>query len=110
MDSRLVTQNLLVSAAFAERHNKPDWDSVRNLSMLIDLYCLSDEVVVLGRAIASDLRNLDSRLFDLLTSTNFVRVKVLNDTEAKLTSACAKRHLLSFLGEEPDSEAFGPLL
>jgi hypothetical protein len=53
---RLITQNLLVSAASHELHGKASWQSIHDLSILIETFCLYDEIVVLGRQAYSMLQ------------------------------------------------------
>jgi hypothetical protein len=69
---RLITQNLLTSAAFAVREKRPDWLSIQDLSLFIELYCLYDNSVVIGRDANYAIYNWDDPLFDLLRRTNFV--------------------------------------
>jgi hypothetical protein len=49
--ARLVTQNLIFSAASAEQRKKVDLSQIRDLASLIDIFCLYDEIHVLGREV-----------------------------------------------------------
>lgn len=49
--ARLVIQNLIFSAASAERRKQADWKQIRDLASLIDIFCLYDEIHVLGREV-----------------------------------------------------------
>jgi hypothetical protein len=46
---RLITQNLVAAAATFEWRPEMTWSGVRQLSILIDLFCLHDRLAVLGR-------------------------------------------------------------
>ena len=110
--SRLITKNLLSSAAHIERSRHPSWSSIQDLSALIDIFCLYDTAVVLstdGKTFRTILERRDSQLIDLFRSTNFVAVgegeKSL-DPKVRLTAA---KHLVTFLGGR-DAERFGSLV
>jgi hypothetical protein len=61
---RLTTQNLLISAAFFERTpGRVTRQTLADLAALIDLYCLFDRIVVLGRG---TMGSIDSELLDEL--------------------------------------------
>jgi hypothetical protein len=45
--TRLITQNLLASAAAYERSDRTTWSSIQDLCAFIDLFCLYDNVLVL---------------------------------------------------------------
>jgi hypothetical protein len=49
LPERLITQNLVAAAATYERIDEMTWSAVRQLAILIDLFCLHDRLAVLGR-------------------------------------------------------------
>jgi hypothetical protein len=103
--ARLITQNLLMSAGLTEETVPIDWASVHDLVTLIDLYCMYDSAVVLGRPAHS----LQSHIGELLETSGFIRVEHPKGEATKEVSAGARRHLLSYLGEDA-GDAFDPLI
>jgi len=74
-DSRLVTQNLVLSAAFAlEGH--PYWSSIRDLAVLIELFCMYDSATALGRGI---IGGRFPELGDLLIKSGFLQLRSPTD-------------------------------
>jgi hypothetical protein len=61
---RLITQNLVAAAATYERTTDMTWSAVRQLAILIDLFCLHDRIAVLGRQ-AYSMLSRDSELMAL---------------------------------------------
>lgn len=108
---RLITQNLLMSAAFAARERDPDWLSIQDLSVFIELYCLYDQSVVIGREANYAVQNWDDPLFDLLRRTDFVSTDMPENylEMAEQIVSAAQRHLLAFLGED-DSDRYRELI
>lgn len=102
---RLTTQNLVISAGFAEQANTPDWASIQDLATLIDLFCMYDSVSILGRP----GQGFHSRLGEVLISSGFLQTANPDANMAKAVSETAKRHLLAYLGEET-GDAFDGLL
>jgi hypothetical protein len=101
----------LTSAAFAVRESSPDWLSIQDLSIFIELYCLYDKAVVIGREANYAVQNWDDPLFDLLRRTNFVSADMPESypaTTERIVGA-AQRHLLAFLGED-DSDRYRELI
>ena len=97
---RLITQNLLAGAALHEdKRHQITWDTVRDLSVLIDLFCLYDRLEIMGRQAYSMLPKVNSdfhgALTDVLHVDNVKGEKVLN-------AACG--HLVAFLGERSVTE------
>jgi hypothetical protein len=107
---RLITQNLLTSAAYAVREKEPDWLSIQDLSVLIELYCLYDRAVVIGREANYAINNWDDPLFDLFKRTDFINAAYIEqDDEGERLVRTAQRHLLTFLGEQ-DSAKYRDLI
>jgi hypothetical protein len=102
---RLTTQNLVISAGFAEQAKTPDWASIHDLATLIDLFCLYDSVSILGRPGLG----FHSRLGEVLISSGFLQTEIPDAGMARTVSETAKRHLLAYLGEE-ESDAYDGLL
>jgi len=97
--SRLVTQNLLVSAAAADADGTPRWAAVQDLAALIDLCCLYDRIVVLGREVNAALE-LGSPVLDLIAASSLLRIDFPHVGYEEAIADSAKRHLLTYLGEK----------
>jgi hypothetical protein len=93
---RLVTQNILTSAALYETGEPVTWSSLQDLTVLIDLFCLYDGVIVLGRAASPYHRKDDSRFFRLLYDTDFVSVESGPSLADEIVET-ATRHIGAFL-------------
>ncbi len=103
---RLITQNLLMSAAVFERNRQITEASLQDLSTLIDLFCLYDRGIVLGRASWYAFRELKTELASLLEQHSFVNIEYpYEETIAQV----ARKHLASFLGTE-DVERYQGIL
>lgn len=96
---RLITQNLFSSAAVFEREKHPTWLSIQDLSTLIDLFCLYDQVIVIGRGMRFPFRKLRSDLLDLLENSQFVVVDDPEAEDVENITKTAQMHLAAFLGE-----------
>jgi hypothetical protein len=57
---RLITQNLLAAAALCEHDERMTWGRLEELSILIDLVCLYDQVWIMGRQALDMLAALQS--------------------------------------------------
>lgn len=102
---RLVTQNLLVSAASYDFQGKMSWPAIQDLSVFIDAFCLYDEIVVLGRQAYSMLPNRS----DLIAAVgDVVRVDEPHADARVVSAACG--HLGAFLNERVDSDRYRPLI
>jgi hypothetical protein len=100
---RLVTQNLLASAALFEHAPAMDWAAVQDLSAFIDLFCLYDKVAVIGRGAYHGLLDQSSDFFGLIRDAHYVDVEVVKYDKAEAVAEIARKHLATFLGEqEPD--------
>jgi hypothetical protein len=95
---RLVTQNLLATAAIHETKADVSWDSVADLCVLIDIFCLYDDLIVLGRRAYSLLSREGSDFFGALQTALHVR-----EPEAEVEGPAAG-HLAAYLGDEADQE------
>jgi hypothetical protein len=104
--SRLTTQNLVISACVATNHTRVDWPAIHDLSTLIDLYCMYDSVTVLGRP---DSHILPYDLTALLVSSGFLKIDNPENTMFEEVSTAARSHLRSFVGDDEDP-AFEHLL
>jgi hypothetical protein len=98
-ESRLTTQNLVISACVATDHRTVDWPAIHDLSTLIDLYCMYDSVTVLGRP---ESHILPFELTRLLLSDGFLKIDSPDDDLAEEVSAAARSHLRSFCGDDED--------
>ena len=96
--TRLITQNMLGSAALFEQKQGMSWDSIQDLSAFIDLFCLYDHVIVLGRGADYALNNWGSELFELLRDENFVQIHYPKSSNIESILSSASKHLLAFLG------------
>jgi len=105
---RLVTQNLLVSAVSHEVRARTNWQSVHDLSVLIETFCLYDELVVLGRQAYSMLEPLrdQSEIFNVVNKV--VRVESPDSSPRLVHAACG--HLGAFLNERVEIDRFQPLI
>jgi hypothetical protein len=114
--TRLITQNLLGSADLYETDSSVDWASIYDLCVLINLFCLYDNVVVIGREATSKyiIQNPQSELLSLLADSRFVSVedfvgkkkeKVLKDV-----SQAARGHLRALLAESDDPDHYERLV
>ena len=84
---RLTTQNFLISSSFYERDEKLGWDSINDLSTLIDLFCLYDDVAVLGRQTNLFFDQKNSDIAALFNQTKFVRILDGYEAEEKVSEA-----------------------
>jgi hypothetical protein len=98
---RLVTQNLLVSAASHELQGRTTWDAIRDLSVFIEAFCLYDEIVVLGRQAYS---MLDNRSDIIDAADQIIRVEQPSLDSRLVGTACG--HLSAFLDEELESDRY----
>lgn len=101
---RLLTQNLLTSAASLERTTSQGWEAIHDFSLLVELFCLYDRAVVIGRGIRDTLRSMDSSLFALLEETNFISTATLDESEQQAVATAARQHLITFLGEDKPAD------
>ncbi len=111
--TKLTTQNLLTSAAVYETRHPSDWSSIQDLCVLINLFCLYDNVLVLGREASPHvlLRQNRSSIYEVLDDQKFVQVDAVVDKEmAKKVSSAARSHLRSVLPAEADINKYDNLL
>jgi hypothetical protein len=104
MGHRLITQNMLTSARYFEHQATLDWASIQDLSTFIDMFCLYDKAVVLGR-MGHDVNNIPSDFFGLLRDMQFITIQSPSDEIAEAVTNSAVNHLATFLKEE-DTERF----
>ena len=103
--TRLVTQNLLASASACV--NAPDvtWNALQDLCTLIDLFCLYDRLIILGRQAyelyLSNRSEFGSALREAVTIDEFQR------DDRTIQAACA--HFGAFVEEVDDTTKFEPL-
>jgi hypothetical protein len=93
---RLITQNLLSSATHFERSNIVGWQTIADLSTLIDLFCLYDRALVLSREHDKLPEFNNSKLVAMLTRDHFLSLW-RPENNAKITRTAAT-HLATFLG------------
>jgi len=111
--TKLTTQNLLTSAAVYETRHPSDWSSIQDLCVPINLFCLYDNVLVLGREASLHvlLRQNRSSIYEVLDDQKFVQVDAVVDKEmAKKVSSAARSHLRSVLPAEADINKYDNLL
>ncbi len=111
--TKLTTQNLLTSAAVYETRHPSDWSSIQDLCVLINIFCLYDNVLVLGREASPHvlLRQNRSSIYEVLDDQKFVQVDAVVDKEmAKKVSSAARSHLRSVLPAEADINKYDNLL
>jgi len=102
---RLITQNLLVSAASHELQGKTNWKAIHDLSVFIDTFCLYDEIVVLGRQAYSMLPNRS----DIISAAKeIIRIEEPFPNARVIGTACG--HLGAYLNEEMSADKFQPLI
>jgi hypothetical protein len=99
MQTRLTTQNLVISACVATDSHAVDWPAIHDLSTLIDLYCMYDSATVLGRP---DSHILPLQLTRLLLSDGFLNIENPVDDISDELSAAARSHLRAFVGDDDD--------
>lgn len=63
---RLITQNLLASAALFESQERVNWATIEDLPALIDLFCLYDRAIAIGHNYYKPQSVPQFGLFDLL--------------------------------------------
>src|SRR5436190_2125352 len=103
---RLTTQNLVISAGVATEGHHVDWPAIKDLSTLIDLFCMYDSATVLGRP-NNDL--IPFELGNLLLSSRFLNIDSPGGDKTEHVSAAARSHLLAYLGGDED-DSFDELL
>jgi len=107
LGSRLITQNLVMSAASAQEAEKPDWSSIYDLAVLIDLFCMYDSAIVLGRPVNSVA---GSAIGNLLLRTGFLKIAYPEKESVRTISRAAKGHLLTYLGQHDVGGRFDEVL
>src|SRR5713101_5240375 len=90
---RVITQNLVMAATEAETQTKVRKGSVRDLSTLINLVALYDEVFVLGRAIDFYQNSLHSDLVSFLANEQIIRTQPLDEKANERIAQIAQKHL-----------------
>jgi len=107
---RLITQNLLASAALFESKGPLGWTTIEDLSTLIDLFCLYDGAIAIGMRNDMLPPNLQFGLFDLLKDfVDFRPPEEEDKDKTRAITSSASKHLATFLGDEEDSDRFMPL-
>ncbi len=101
--TRVVSQNLLVSAAQAENTESVDSNSIRDLASLINLAVLNDDLFVLGRATDYHIYGPTSDIISFLVSEKILRTESMDEAQIAATTISAKRHLAAFLGDRLDN-------
>jgi hypothetical protein len=97
---RLITQNLLTSAASLEWSNDPDWLAVQDFSLLVDHFLLYDGAIVVGKGVEAWMKELDSSIYDLLERTQFISTTTLDASLEQNVACTARQHLVAFLGKD----------
>ena len=105
---RLVTQNLLVSAVSHEVGSRTNWRSVHDLSVLIETFCLYDEIVVLGRQAYSMLKELGDRSEIFNAVDKIARIEQPASDAQLVNAACG--HLGAFFNGKVETSRFQPLI
>lgn len=95
---RLITQNLLISAMAFEGEKRLSETSLQDLSVLIDLFCLYDHVIVISRNSWTPFRELKSELINLLDKRTFVEINEPGSKDIEAITTSARKHLVAFLG------------
>jgi hypothetical protein len=103
---RLTTQNFLITCSNYERDKSLDLHSINDLSTLIDLFCLYDDVGVLGRQTNTFFDQNNSDLADLFKETDFIRILEGYEDQNKVAETTCM-HLRAFLGEHKADHAAG---
>jgi len=100
---RLVTQNLLASAARFEQPGKPEPGTIDDLSTFIDLYCLYDKLVLMRDPSSEHLLDAHSSLFTLLKKNKTIIQEDIPSEVSKVIRKDAEQRLRIFLwGEDSD--------
>ena len=107
--SRIVTQNLVISASEAETETEVWQSSVDDLSTLINLVALYDEVFILGRAAEFSAYGKHSDLMRFLVDEQIIKTQSLNQEAREEISQIAQKHLAVYLDQDK-VEKFEPLL
>ena len=108
-DARLITQNLVISAAFALEFSEPDWASICDLAVLIDLFCMYDSAVALGRGLGPTISK--PSLNDTLQKSGFLRFELADDGALiESVTKAAKGHLLAYLANQSLGDDLDELL
>src|ERR1041385_4826580 len=113
--TRILTQNLLISASEAET-DKEVWESsVEDLSALINVVALYDDIFILGRATAFDAFVNHSNLMGFLNDEQIIKTQTLDKAASEDISQRAKKHLALYLDVLDNKgrrniERFEPLL
>jgi len=98
--SRLVTLNLLISSSQAETNEEVRESSIYDLSTLINLVALYDELIVLNTVPARDTDGHASDLIGLLNDEQIVKTQVLSEQAREEVSERAKKHLAVFISKD----------
>jgi hypothetical protein len=109
---RIMTQNLVHSAIAAEsRTASVSRTAIEDLSALINLVVLHDELYVLSRAEEVPF-SPSSDLVDFLADEQIIRAECFDAGTAELVESAARQHLLHFLGTNgiQDTRGFKELL
>lgn len=79
--SRVVTRNLLISASRAETNSEVQESSIHDLSTVINLVTLYDELFVLNKAPGTDSSGDTSDLIRLLSDEQLIKTQELDDKD-----------------------------
>lgn len=105
---RLITQNLLTSASYFENSAILDWAAIQDLSTFIDVFCLYEKAVVLGRAAGNVINSDTSNFYSLLRDMAFINIENPPTEIAASITSTATKHLAAFL-QEGDTDRFHDL-
>jgi hypothetical protein len=101
---RVTTQNLLVSSTVFEREKTEKGITVQcltDLSTLIDLYCLYDRIIVLGRGVPLPPHTRESELLHSLKDDGVIDEQKVTPDIAPSVGQAAARHLATCLNKKP---------
>lgn len=101
---RVITQNLVLTATQAETQTQVGSNAVRDLSTLINLVALYDQVFVLGRGAEFYNNTFHSDLLSYLISANIVRTQPLDQNDSAKIGEIAHGHLAFYLGQQSVEE------
>ncbi|MFC1635196.1 hypothetical protein ACFL5Z_10160 [Planctomycetota bacterium] len=98
---RLITHNLIVSAAQFELEERVQWSTIEDLCALIDIFCLYDSAVLIGDPELNAVKELN--IIGLLEDTHFIREDKCEDESGRIpetVATAAAKHLAAFLGQD----------
>lgn len=97
---RLVSWNLFYGASAWERDEICDEQALHDFCTFVDLFCLVDQLVVLGEPDIAPFADAKTDFFCAIRDYGITRILSLDDAELNFHEEQIRRHLLFYFGEK----------